>query len=100
MTVVPWKARCWGGPLNGNTVWVPCRTDGMPYGWVKIEDLRIEEPDPSQQLPDERVLIVENTIGFYMRDDSVATHPSAPLTYRWHDTQVSLHATTTTEGGV
>lgn len=99
MSAPPWRATCWGGPLDGNTVWVPARVDGMPYGWVKIEHIQISDPDPSQQLPHEDVLIEENQLGFYMRDDRLHTHPSGPLVYRWHDTQVSLRATTSSEGG-
>lgn len=99
MSAPPWKATCWGGPLDGNTVWIPARNDGMPYGWIKIEDLTIDDPDPTQDLPHETVLVEENRLGFYMRDDTLAVHPSRPLVYRWHDVQVSLRATTTTEGG-
>jgi hypothetical protein len=98
-THMAWRARCWGGPLDGLEVLVPCRTDGMPQGWVRIDQLDVDWAHVTK-VPHDHILRAENDTGFYMHDDSDPGHPSGPLTYRWHDMCVALYADTSSEGGM
>lgn len=99
MSAPAWRAKCWGGPLDGNQVWMPAAPTGMPQSWVQIEQIQIDHNDDTQALPHELVIRHASDVGFYVLDETSTHHPAAFLTYRWHDMQVSLRATTSSEGG-